>query len=487
MHKALTNITKKKKILIPLLIVLVLLGGGTYAYFRLSAKNVTAAQVETLNTVTVKQGDLILYASGSGTLVAAKESNTGFQTSGRVKELNLKVGDKVNVGDVIARMDTTDAEIAVKQAETSLRNLTSAVAIATTEEAIATDIKNIADTKEVLQYQISPNVFFAEVNLSNAEIALEEAQQKNTKSPSAENKAAVDKAQATVERMSRYLKGAWSWYESDYVPDNFTVKTRVEGSRKTLIQILAPSKTDIAAARANYSLAQAQLVEDQYYLAAQKGEQVPDDATGASLKTLEEAKLTLSSAQQALSEMVLTAPISGTITSISAQVGDIVSSGSIITISDMSKLVLDFYLDEADWDKVKTDYPVEVVFDSLPDITFTGLVTSVDPVLNSSSGTTLVKGSAELNGNATTASQNLLLGMNASINVIGGEAKNAILVSVDALHEISPDVFGVYVVNTTGLEFKVVEVGIKDSFTAEVLSGLQAGDIVSTGLLESAQ
>ena len=478
---------KQKKVIIPAILLLLLIGAGAFAYFKSTAKKVSAATQETLNTVTVKQGDLVLYASGSGTLVAAQQSNTGFETSGQIKELNVSVGDHVATGDVLAKLDTTDAEIAVKQAETALRNLTSAVAIATTEETIATDIKNIADTKEVLQYQISPNVFFAEVNVANAETALAATQKTATETPSAENQAAVVKAQATVERMNRYLKGAWSWYEEKYVPENFTVKTRVEGSRKMLTQILPPSKTDIAKARADYSLAQAQLIEDQYYLSAQKGETVPDDATGASLKALEEAKLSLSSAQQTLSEMVLKAPISGTITAISSQVGDIVSSGSIITISDMSKMVLDFYLDETDWDKVKVDYPVEVVFDSLPDVKFTGMVTSVDPVLNTSSGSTLVKGSAVLDDNKSTASQNLLLGMNASVDVIGGEAKKAVLVSVDALHEISPDVFGVFVVKNGTLTFKQVEVGINDSFTAEIKSGLQAGDVVSTGLLESSK
>lgn len=482
-----TAVFKNKKFIIPLLIAVVILGGALYAYLKISTKSVTAAQEETLNTVTVKQGDLVLYASGSGTLVAAQESNTGFQTSGQIKELKVKVGDKVEISDILARLDTTDAEIGVKQAETTLTNLTSSVAIAKTEETIANDNKNIQDTKQTLITMISNNVFTAEDRLAAAEKALTDARKLATEQPSSENTAAVDKAVATVERMKRALKGAHAWYQSDYVPDNFTVKSREEGSRKVTTTVYPPSVTDIAAARADYDLAKATLIEDEFYLSAQKGEEVPESATGESLKTLYEARLNLASAQQSLEEMVLTAPISGTITSITAQTGDIVASGSIITISDMSKLMLDFYLDETDWDKVKTSYPVEVVFDSLPDITFNGVVTSVDPVLNSSSGTTLVKGTAELDSNTTSASQNLLLGMNASINVIGGEAKNAILVSVDALHEISPDVFGVYVLKNGSLEFKLVEVGIRDSFTAEVVSGLKSGDVVSTGLLESAQ
>ena len=84
------------------------------------------------------------------------------------------------------------------------------------------------------------------------------------------------------------------------------------------------------------------------------------------------------------------------------------------------------------------------------------------------------------------ATQNkLLLGMNASIDVIGGTATNAIIISVDALHEIDTDQFGVYVLKNGKLTFKVVEVGLNDSYSAEIKSGLQLGDVVSTGLLET--
>jgi multidrug efflux pump subunit AcrA (membrane-fusion protein) len=97
----------------------------------------------------------------------------------------------------------------------------------------------------------------------------------------------------------------------------------------------------------------------------------------------------------------------------------------------------------------------------------------------------LIKGTAVLDSISPATQETLLLGMNASIDVIGGTATNAVLVSVDALHEIDKDQYGVYILKNGKLEFTPVVIGLKDSFNAEIKSGLQAGDVVSTGLLET--
>ena len=120
-------------------------------------------------------------------------------------------------------------------------------------------------------------------------------------------------------------------------------------------------------------------------------------------------------------------------------------------------------------------YPVSVVFDSLPDLTFTGKVTSVDPSLSDQNGSMLIKGTAVLDSISPATQETLLLGMNASIDVIGGKATNAVLVSVDALHEIDKDQYRrLYIKGLGSYNSPLVEVGLKNSFYAEIKSGLQA-------------
>lgn len=468
-----------------LLVMLILAGGGYFVYRQFFYKAPVQAAAETLQTTTAKRGDLELTASGTGSYVAAATSSFGFSASGQLVELNVKVGDEVQKGQVLAKLDSTTAQIAYDQALRTVNNLTSPAAIATAENAVATAETNAASTKESLIYVISPQVFSYEQKLISAQADLVAAQQAAATTPSADNTAKVTAAQAVVDKATKSLKSAMYYYTNTYVPQTFTVMQSVPGSRKTTKVLSAPTDAQIAASRSAYALALATLQEDKDYLAAIQGQDVPTGATGTSLNTYEQAKLDLQDAKTTLDSLQLLAPISGKITSLSAGLGDTVSSGAIMTISDTSHVYLNFYLDETDFDKVAVGYPVSVVFDSLPDSTFTGTVTAVDPSLSDQNGSSLIKGTAILDSISPSVQKTLLLGMNASIDVIGGKATNAVLVSVDALHEIDKDQYGVYVLKNGKLTFTLVQVGLKDSFNAEIKSGLQPGDVVSTGLLET--
>ncbi|MBE9506740.1 MAG: hypothetical protein IMY86_01710 [Chloroflexi bacterium] len=76
--------------------------------------------------------------------------------------------------------------------------------------------------------------------------------------------------------------------------------------------------------------------------------------------------------------------------------------------------------------------------------------------------------------------------MTAEVEIVAGEAKDVLLVPVQALRELGPDQCVVFVVNSGGeLEMRPVEVGLKDYVNAEIVSGLELGEVVSTGTAES--
>ena len=69
---------------------------------------------------------------------------------------------------------------------------------------------------------------------------------------------------------------------------------------------------------------------------------------------------------------------------------------------------------------------------------------------------------------------------------MSGRSENTLLVPVQALREAAPGVFSVFVVQPDGsLKLVPVTVGLKDFANAEILSGLKAGDVVSTGTVET--
>jgi multidrug efflux pump subunit AcrA (membrane-fusion protein) len=466
-------------------IVAVLGGGGYYAVTRFTKKTTTKSTATTLYTTTVKQGDLTIYASGTGNLVAAQEASLGFGTEGTVSAVNFKLGDNVKKGDVIAQLKSDTAQTTYENARRTLMNLQSTSSIATAEQAVATAESDATDAMNTLIYDISPQVYYAEQNIAAAEKALEEAQKVETETPSDANKKAVDTATAALEKAQKSLKSAQYYYKNTYVAQKFTVTERTAGSRKSNTYIAAPSDSDLASVRAAYTLALAKVDESKWYLSALKGEDVPTDATGDSLTTLLKAQLDLEQAKQTLDSMQIVAPFDGTITTLGISLGDSATTSAVVTVSDNSKAVLDFYLDESDYANVAVGYEVEVTFDAIPNKTFTGKVTEVDPTLSDQNGSKLVHGTAVITDVSDIAKDKLMLGMNASVDVIGGRATKAVLVSVDALHQISDGVYGVFVQENGTLKFKTVEVGIMDTFNAEIKSGLKVGDVVSTGLVES--
>jgi HlyD family secretion protein len=67
------------------------------------------------------------------------------------------------------------------------------------------------------------------------------------------------------------------------------------------------------------------------------------------------------------------------------------------------------------------------------------------------------------------------------VSVIGGRAENAVLVPVEALREINPGEYAVFVVQNGELRLRPVKVGLMDYTSAQITSGLQAGEVVSLG------
>ena len=112
---------RKRRIWIISIIVLLLAAGGGYAaytrYFALAEE----PPEPTLETATVTQGDIVITAEGSGELVPAAELELAFRTSGVLDEVLVEVGDQVQEGDVLARLETDNLERAVAEADVKVQ------------------------------------------------------------------------------------------------------------------------------------------------------------------------------------------------------------------------------------------------------------------------------------------------------------------------------------------------------------------------------
>lgn len=458
------------------IITLLLISAAGFGYYKLVyVPSKATAATPALQTAVVRQGNLVIYASGNGTLVAQNQASFSFGTSGQVTKVNAKAGDLVKAGDVLAELDNSTEQIQYLQAKRALADMTSPYAIATAEQSIATAEQSVNTAHDQLAYLISPDVLYWEEQVAKAEQDLADAQAAAKSSPSADADAKVKKAQDVLGVYKDKLKGNQDYYKNVYLPKYFTMKDKVSGIK----YVAAPTDAEIANARAVLDQAKASVIEAQYYLAALKEQPIPDNATGSNLTTLENAQLAVKSAETNLAKTQLVAPISGTLMTFDVTVGNNTDSSTTVTIADLSQPYVQVYLDPSDWDNVKVGKDAEITFDALPDLKFTGKVTEVDPGLYTSGNTSVIRAMVQID--VPKSGFNLPLGSTGSVDVIGGQANNALLVPIEALHPAG-DQYTVFVMENGTPTLHVVQVGIQDQVSAEIKSGLQAGDVVTTGI-----
>jgi HlyD family secretion protein len=470
--KALKRAMKNKWMIFSLLAFVIAFGGAFYYYNT----KPSASTENVMQTSTIGTGNIILSASGLGTLIPNQEVSFGFKNSGQVDEVLASLGEKVDAGKVLARLDSTTLELQYKQAEGNVAALSSPAELASAEQAVEDAKTSLATARDDLQFLIGPDLFIAEEKLADAQQALEAAKAAVAKDGSDANQQKLSDAESAVTDAQRTVDYAFNNYSNSYTLQTFTYPIRNDKGVTKRRELIAPTDAELLAARGAYELAIANLNDAQNYLDVLNGVKTTDDVPKSSVTSITEAKLALDSAKAALDATDLISPISGTITSIDVSVGEDVGTASVVTISNANQpYTLDVYLDETDWDKAKIGYTANVTFDLLPDGNFPGKITQVYPVLDDSSGTSMVHIVVQLD---RPISADLPVGSTASVDVTGGEALDAVLAPVTALKEVGAGKYVVYIMKNGELVEQPVEIGLQDIIYAEVKSGLKRGDVV---------
>ncbi|HOD87043.1 MAG TPA: efflux RND transporter periplasmic adaptor subunit [bacterium] len=99
------------------LIILALFIIGSLVWWWLAKRN----QAPIYSTVTVVSGPLVQTVSETGTLKPVKEVALNFLSSGRIKSVAVKVGDKVSAGTVLAALDDSSLQTKKLEAEAGLQ------------------------------------------------------------------------------------------------------------------------------------------------------------------------------------------------------------------------------------------------------------------------------------------------------------------------------------------------------------------------------
>ena len=166
-------------------LVLAALGGGAYVWLNRD----TTASVS-YETQPVEKGNLVVTVSATGTLEPIKTVEVGIEVSGTVKTVEVDYNDRVEVGQVLAEIDTSKLAAQALQSEAALESARAKLlqAQASVKEA-ELQMARLDEIKE-LSYGKMPSKF--EYDAQKAALARAHAE-------AAGARAAVSQAQATVD------------------------------------------------------------------------------------------------------------------------------------------------------------------------------------------------------------------------------------------------------------------------------------------------
>lgn len=147
------------------IVPVVLLAAGAAGWLVFS----TPAKDEVPRTTPVARGNVEETVLASGVIQASSLVSVGAEVSGRIKTLNVQLGDDVKAGTVIAEIDSLNQENAVKAAQASLANTAAQKTIQTA---------NLGQAKTALERaeKLSPQKLISDADLQAAQLAVQTAE-----------------------------------------------------------------------------------------------------------------------------------------------------------------------------------------------------------------------------------------------------------------------------------------------------------------------
>lgn len=202
--------------------------------------------------------------------------------------------------------------------------------------------------------------------------------------------------------------------------------------------------------------------------------------------SIKAAEANLASMQVQLENTVIRAPFDGTILNKQADVGEIVapmaasvsSRAAVVTMADMSSLEIDADVSESNLERVTIGNPVEIVLDAIPEKRYHGVVHKIIPTADRAKATVMTK------IRFVEFDDRVLPEMSAKIMFLRDTAGTADTASAPVLtvrREALVKRDGkdmAFVLHDTKVELVAVSTGKSFGSLVQVLSGLNANDIV---------
>ncbi len=530
------NKSRLRILIINLVIVVAIAAVGFWGYSSLHPKAAPVA----LSTVTVARGDVLSTVSSSGTVISPSDIALAPTTSGTLAKLNVKVGQSVRAGQVLAQMDTTSLSSSVAQAESSLAQAQANLAAITTTVATSSlqlqnDQNAVTTAQNNFAYQQTLIAASQATDATTVATALNKLN--NDKTTTTQN---VGLYQSSVDTAKNSLASAqltYNNYEGLYGPAGITptfcasidtvnancttltqyasavtaAQTTYNNSLITQQQNLAKDAQTIAADQQSYSdaqttaalnvkknaqtLASAQAAIDSAQYALKLYQTQNNGSAISTSTTVNQAQVTVAQAglvlaQKNLAGATVVAPVSGKVASISnTLIGATISPNvtptigatgatGFIVLTDVGGLQVTAGFSESDVAKIAVGQSASMAFTALPNAQGPAKVSAVALLPTTASGATTYTVTFQLTGKVV----GLKPGMTTTATVIVADSPNAISVTSRAVTTRGSNTTVNVVTTVAGKKVETptpVLVGIVGDSSDEILSGLKVGQIVA--------
>lgn len=439
---------KKKPFIVAILVLCV--GGG--AVFFVTHKTANASDTYATGTpvVQVAKQDLTKTISVSGTINSAETYNVSSEiTNVLIKEINVKVGDQVHAGDVLATLDTTTLEKDLKSAQTAA--------------GITSQQNNLSIAEAERNYNSTVASNDTAVNRSSA--ALTDAKNSQTTANNKLNEAnnAYNAAATMLDAKNQALNSAQTIYEAakaDYQadPTDATKKATYEQAEKDLENAqeeVKAAESAVAEAKATQVAAQEgvtaansgvtsaqQALDDANTTRAKSNADGADAVTSSKLSaqsSAQSANDSVNKAKEQISKATLVAPADGIVTAVNAKAGDVYSGTTMIVIQDTSGYKVTANLDEYDISDAVMGQKATIMTDTTGDTEMKGSLTFVSPtpaaaVANSDGSTSTTTG-YPIEITIENPSERLRIGMKAKVTIVVDTVKDVLAVPSSAIQQ----------------------------------------------------
>ena len=453
-------------------------------------------------------GNIAHEYQGIGSVESPFDIKISARVTARILYLQVRQGDRVKAGQVIARLDPGDLTAAVSQqqaalAEARYRLAQAALTQNSTNVGVSTQIRqgisglasaqaNQLDAERSLDAQRAAAA--AAVTDAQAKLDAATAQIGTAQAAVAAAQANMSDAHTKLDRTTELYKqafvaaqdvddaqAAYAVTQSATNSAGAQLKAAQSAQRSTVAELNAARQNqtvtvskaiaDVAVARAATQQAEATLTLDR----ANRSQAPAYEANISALRAaVTAAQAQLSSAEANLSDIVIRAPLDGTITERDMDPGAMATPGApIVAMQTIHQVWVSVATPEEVTQHLRIGMPATADFDALPGKIYRGAIVQMNPAGDVLSRQFTVKVAI------TNTDDRLKPGMFGRVTFAVGGEKGVLLVPHEAIQASPGGGSSVTVVSADGVANKVaVTTGDSDAASVEVTSGLAPGDQV---------